>query len=143
MPEWEVRRWVSCVLLVFVTSAAKGLAWTKPHTRDILPHNTPSTRPNPPTVDVHAGVDARAHVYDLATRAWALPLILAEGRFSSQKAKQRLEQLIKRMRSEASEDRPSLFFSGVQSPWCCRVYEATTPPAEPTAEPPSGPRREK
>ena len=54
------------------------------------------------------GVDARAHVYDLATRAWALPLILAEGRFSSQKAKQRLEQLIKRMRSEAPEDRPSL-----------------------------------
>ena len=54
------------------------------------------------------GVDARAHVYDLATRAWALPLILAEGRFSSQKAKQRLEELIKRMRSEAPEDRPSL-----------------------------------
>ena len=73
-----------------------------------------------------AGVDARAHVYDLATRAWALPLILAEGRFSSQKAKQRLEQLIKRMRSEAPEDRPSLFVSGVRSPWCCRVYEATT-----------------
>ena len=24
------------------------------------------------------------------------------------------------------EDRPSLFFSGVQSPRCCRVYEATT-----------------
>ena len=62
------------------------------------------------------GVDARAHVYDLATRAWALPLILAEGRFSSQKAKQRLEQLIKRMRSEAPEDRPSLFFFGVQKP---------------------------
>ena len=60
-----------------------------------------------------AGVDARAHVRDLATRAWALPLILAEGRFSSQKAKQRLEQLIKRMRSRAPEDRPSLFFSGV------------------------------
>ena len=59
------------------------------------------------------GVDARAHVYDLATRAWALPLILAEGRFSSQKAKQRLEELIKRMRSEAPEDRPSLFVSGV------------------------------
>ena len=58
-------------------------------------------------------VDARAHVYDLATRAWALPLILAEGRFSSQKAKQRLEELIKRMRSEAPEDRPSLFVSGV------------------------------
>ena len=72
------------------------------------------------------GVDARAHVYDLATRAWALPLILAEGRFSSQKAKQRLEELIKRMRREAPEDRPSLFVSGVQSPWCCRVYEATT-----------------
>ena len=117
---------LSCVLLVFVTSAAKGLAWTKPHTRDILPHNTPSTRPNPTTVDVHAGVDARAHVYDLATRAWALPLILAEGRFSSQKAKQRLEELIKRMRREAPEDRPSLFVSGVRSPWCCRVYEATT-----------------
>ena len=108
MPEWEVRRWVSCVLLVFVTSAAKGLAWTKPHTRDILPHNTPSTRPNPPTVDVHAGVDARAHVYDLATRAWALPLILEEGRFPSPEAKRRLEELIKRMRSEAPEDRPSL-----------------------------------
>ena len=59
------------------------------------------------------GVDARAHVYDLATRAWALPLILAEGRFSSQKAKQRLEELIKRMRREAPEDRPSLFVSGV------------------------------
>ena len=72
------------------------------------------------------GVDARAHVYDLATRAWALPLILAEGRFSSQKAKQRLEELIKRMRREAPEDRPSLFFSGVRSPCCCRVYEATT-----------------
>ena len=72
------------------------------------------------------GVDARAHVYDLATRAWALPLILAEGRFSSQKAKQRLEELIKRMRREAPEDRPSLFFSGVRSPWYCRVYEATT-----------------
>ena len=72
------------------------------------------------------GVDARAHVYDLATRAWALPLILAEGRFSSQKAKQRLEELIKRMRREAPEDRPSLFVSGVRSPWCCRVYEATT-----------------
>ena len=77
-------------------------------------------------MDVHAGVDARAHVYDLATRAWALPLILAEGQFSSQKAKQRLEELIKRMRREAPEDRPSLFVSGVQSPWCCRVYEATT-----------------
>ena len=72
------------------------------------------------------GVDARAHVYDLATRAWALPLILAEGRFSSQKAKQRLEELIKRMRRESPEDRPSLFVSGVRSPWCCRVYEATT-----------------
>ena len=71
------------------------------------------------------GVDSRAHVYDLATRAWALPLILAEGRFSSQKAKQRLDELIKRMRREAPEDRPSLFVSGVRSPWCCRVYEAT------------------
>ena len=63
-----------------------------------------------------AGIDARAHVYDLATRAWALPLILAEGRFSSQKAKQRLEQLIKRMRSEAPEDRPSLFFPVSEAP---------------------------
>ena len=62
------------------------------------------------------GVDSRAHVYDLATRAWALPLILAEGRFSSQKAKQRLEQLIKRMRSEAPEDRPSLFFPVSEAP---------------------------
>ena len=53
------------------------------------------------------GVDARAHVYDLATRAWALPLILAEGRFPSPEAKRRLEELIKRMRSEAPEDRPS------------------------------------
>ena len=73
-----------------------------------------------------AGVDARAHVYDLATRAWALPLILEEGRFSSQKAKQRLEELIKRMRSEAPEDRPSLFFPvssfPCRSPWCCRVW---------------------
>jgi len=72
------------------------------------------------------GVDARAHVYDLATRAWALPLILEEGRFSSQKAKQRLEELIKRMRSEAPEDRPSLFFPvssfPCRSPWCCRVW---------------------
>ena len=59
-------------------------------------------------MDVHAGVDARAHVYDLATRAWALPLILAEGRFPSPEAKRRLEELIKRMRSEAPEDRPSL-----------------------------------
>ena len=86
-------------------------------------------RPAARAVDVDEaaprGVDGRAHVYDLATRAWALPLILTEGRFSSQKAKQRLEELIKRMRSEAPEDRPSLFFSGVRSPWCCRVYEAT------------------
>ena len=57
---------------------------------------------------MHAGVDARAHVYDLATRAWALPLILEEGRFPSPEAKRRLEELIKRMRSEAPEDRPSL-----------------------------------
>ena len=54
------------------------------------------------------GLDARAHTYDLATRAWALPLILKEGRFPSPEAKRRLEELIKRMRSEAPEDRPSL-----------------------------------
>ena len=54
------------------------------------------------------GVDARAHVYDLATRAWALPLILKEGRFPSPEAKRRLEALVTRMRSEAPEDRPSL-----------------------------------
>jgi len=54
------------------------------------------------------GVDARAHVYDLATRAWALPLILKEGRFPSLHQKRRLEELTKRMRSEAPEDRPSL-----------------------------------
>ena len=55
-----------------------------------------------------APVDARAHTYDLATRAWALPLILKEGRFPSLHQKRRLEELIKRMRSEAPEDRPSL-----------------------------------
>ena len=54
------------------------------------------------------GLDARAHTYDLATRSWALPLILKEGRFPSPEAKRRLEELIKRMRSEAPEDRPSL-----------------------------------
>ena len=83
-----------------------------------------------------AGIDARAHVYDLATRAWALPLILAEGRFSSQKAKQRLEQLIKRMRSEAPEDRPSLFFFRcphflVESPGAA-AYTKRRLPGEPT-----------
>ena len=82
------------------------------------------------------GVDARAHVYDLATRAWALPLILAEGQFSSQKAKQRLEQLIKRMRSEAPEDRPSLFFFRcphflVESPGAA-AYTKRRLPGEPT-----------
>ena len=77
------------------------------------------------------GVDARAHVYDLATRAWALPLILAEGRFSSQKAKQRLEQLIKRMRSEAPEDRPSLFFPVSEAPGAA-AYTKRRPPGEPT-----------
>ena len=55
-----------------------------------------------------APVDARAHTYDLATRAWALPFILKEGRFPSLHQKRRLEELIKRMRSEAPEDRPSL-----------------------------------
>ena len=91
-----------------------------------------------------APVDARAHTYDLATRAWcasrvpfsrlrdprrpavqdaidaplrhrrdssarrALPLMLKEGRFPSLHQKRRLEELIKRMRSEAPEDRPSL-----------------------------------
>ena len=54
------------------------------------------------------GLDARAHTFDLATRAWALPLILKEGRFPSPEAKRRLEALIMRMRSEAPEDRPSL-----------------------------------
>ena len=54
------------------------------------------------------GVDARTHVFDLATRTWALPLILQEGRFPSSAAKRRLEELIARMRSEAPEDRPSL-----------------------------------
>ena len=54
------------------------------------------------------GLDARAHTYDLATRAWALPLILKEGRFPSPEAKRRLEALVTRMRSEAPEDRPSL-----------------------------------
>ena len=54
------------------------------------------------------GVDARAHVFNLATRTWALPLILQEGRFPSPAAKRRLEELAKRMRSEAPEDRPSL-----------------------------------
>ena len=82
------------------------------------------------------GVDVRAHVYDLATRAWALPLILAEGQFSSQKAKQRLEQLIKRMRSEAPEDRPSLFFFRcphflVESPGAA-AYTKRRLPGEPT-----------
>jgi len=77
------------------------------------------------------GVDARAHVYDLATRAWALPLILAEGRFSSQKAKQRLEQLIKRMRSEAPEDRPSLFFPVSEAPGAA-AYTKRRFPGEPT-----------
>ena len=83
-----------------------------------------------------AGIDTRAHVYDLATRAWALPLILAEGQFSSQKAKQRLEQLIKRMRSEAPEDRPSLFFFRcphflVESPGAA-AYTKRRLPGEPT-----------
>ena len=77
------------------------------------------------------GVDARAHVYDLATRAWALPLILAEGRFSSQKAKQRLEQLIKRMRSEAPEDRPSLFFPVSEAPGAAASTKRRFP-GEPT-----------
>ena len=77
------------------------------------------------------GVDSRAHVYDLATRAWALPLILAEGRFSSQKAKQRLEQLIKRMRSEAPEDRPSLFFPVSEAPGAA-AYTKRRFPGEPT-----------
>ena len=54
------------------------------------------------------GLDARAHTYDLATRSWALPLILKEGRFPSPEAKRRLEALVTRMRSEAPEDRPSL-----------------------------------
>ena len=54
------------------------------------------------------GVDARAHAYDLATRTWALPLILREGRFPSPAAKRQLEELVARMRSEAPEDRPSL-----------------------------------
>ena len=35
---------------------------------------------------------------------------MEEGRFPSPEAKRRLEELIKRMRSEAPEDRPSLFF---------------------------------
>ena len=77
------------------------------------------------------GVDARAHVYDLATRAWALPLILAEGRFSSQKAKQRLEQLIKRMRSEPPEDRPSLFFPVSEAPGAAASTKRRFP-GEPT-----------
>ena len=77
------------------------------------------------------GVDVRAHVYDLATRAWALPLILAEGQFSSQKAKQRLEQLIKRMRSEAPEDRPSLFFPVSEAPGAA-AYTKRRFPGEPT-----------
>ena len=76
-------------------------------------------------------VDARAHVYDLATRAWALPLILAEGRFSSQKAKQRLEELIKRMRREAPEDRPSLFFPVSEAPGAA-AYTKRRFPGEPT-----------
>ena len=35
-------------------------------------------------------------------------MLLKEGRFPSPEAKRRLEELIKRMRSEAPEDRPSL-----------------------------------
>jgi hypothetical protein len=54
------------------------------------------------------GVDERAHVFDLATRTWALPLILQKGRFPSPAAKRRLEELVARMQSEAPEDRPSL-----------------------------------
>ena len=54
------------------------------------------------------GVDARAHVFDLATRTWAMPLILQKGRFPSPAAKRRLEELVARMQSEAPEDRPSL-----------------------------------
>ena len=55
-----------------------------------------------------APVTARTHAFDLATRTWALPLILAEGRFPSAETKRAFGDLIDTMRHAAPEDRPSL-----------------------------------
>ena len=54
-----------------------------------------------------APVTARTLAFDLATRTWALPLILAEGRFPSAGTKRAFGDLIDTMRRAAPENRPS------------------------------------